>query len=124
MRILFADGAAEWLIEEAAWRTDWGKLPECMKRAVPNLEEWESFWLRSVEHEADLDARDLCFDGDPVRSVDWTFRGRRWVTLRGRGPPTSGLPDSYSVQRFEEGWILFDEILERHMFLVAMRATH
>lgn len=124
VRIVFSSGAAEWLVDEAAWRQSAGHVPVEMEHSVPNIEEWESFWRRRAAHQIELDARDLNFDGDPVRSADWAFRGRRWVSLRGRGAPASGLPDCYSVVRFDEGWVLFDEILDQFMFLVTTRTAH
>ena len=120
---IWIDGVmACWDGEGGGWTRLADPLAPSFADLAPQLDEWETFWSAKAACEPVIDVRDLGFDGEGARNADWRFRSRRWRLLHGDEPPTPGAtPSGYSVHRFDDGWVLQDDVLNRPALLIAGR---
>lgn len=122
VRILVDGVLACWDREAGHWTRLPAGLAALFEDLAPQLDEWETFWGQSADGEPVIDARDLGFDGERPRHADRRFRSRRWRLLHGRAPPApETTPSGYSVHRFDDGWVLQDDLLNRPALLIAAR---
>lgn len=124
VRILVDGVLACWDREAERWTRLPAGLARLFEGLAPQLDEWETFWGLSADAEAVIDARDLGFDGAAPRHADRCFRSRRWRLLHDGEPPApETTPSGYSVHRFDDGWVLQDDLLNRPALLIVAPKT-